>query len=617
MSATPRLPEMNDQVRQRLAKLDTLREQGISPFGATRFEVSHKAKAILAEYDGETPVAEDALEANPISVTVAGRIVAKRRMGKAGFAHLQDDTGKIQLYFKRDDVGEANYELYKICDLGDIAGIEGQLFRTSSGELSINVGVYTHLTKALRPLPEKFHGLSDKETRYRQRYLDLISNPEVKDTFIARSAIVTQVRRTLTDLNYLEVETPMLQDQPGGAAAKPFKTHHNALGVDKFLRIAPELYLKRLIVGGFDRVFEINRNFRNEGMDLTHNPEFTMLEFYESYADHNVLMDRTESIIRNAAKAMGATTVAYGEHTIDLMCDWQRVGFCDLLTGQAGVPENLLYDLEGLIAWAKSKDLNIPPGINLGKLWDEIFSELIEDSLINPTFVVDYPVEISPLAKRKADNPDLTDRFELFMAGCEIANGFSELNDPLDQRGRFEAQAAQKAAGDDESHGVDEDFLRALEHGMPPTGGAGIGIDRLVMVLTGETSIRDVLLFPAMKPLPPGKVIPKTMDDGTTATDSVIAKIHRSDGGSLKKLQKQLRLVVERLVDGGRGNDVVGVFQTLTTDHRPELVADVQALLEGDGDLALEQKRGLRKITKKLVDGGSGEALAKALAEIS
>ncbi len=278
-------------------------------------------------------------------------------------------------------------------------------------------------------------------------------------------------------------------------------THHNALGVDKFLRIAPELYLKRLIVGGFDRVFEINRNFRNEGMDLTHNPEFTMLEFYESYADHTVLMDRTEAIIREAAEAVGVVTVACGEHQIDLMGNWRRIGFCDLLTSQAGVPEGLLYDLDGLTGWARDKGLDMPNGLNLGKLWDAIFSEWIEDSLIDPTFVVDYPVEISPLAKRKADNPELTDRFELFMAGREIANGFSELNDPLDQRGRFEAQAKQKAAGDDESHGVDEDFLRALEHGMPPTGGAGIGIDRLVMVLTGEASIRDVLLFPAMKPV--------------------------------------------------------------------------------------------------------------------
>ncbi len=526
MAAHPKLPDMNDQVRMRLAKLETLEQAGVKPFGATRYRVTHKAAAILAEYDGDAPLDEAALAADPITVSVAGRIVAKRRMGKAGFAHLQDDTGKIQFYIKRDEVGEPNYELYKGCDLGDIAGVRGTLFRTRTGELSVHVTEYTHLTKAIRPLPEKFHGLTDKETRYRQRYLDLIVNPEVKQTFIARSRIVTQVRNTLTGLGFLEVETPMLQDQPGGAAAKPFVTHHNALGVDKFLRIAPELYLKRLIVGGFDRVFEINRNFRNEGMDLTHNPEFTMLEFYEAYADHNVLMDRTEAIIRNAAQALDATTVAYGDHTIDLAADWRRVGFCDLLTGQAGVPEGLLYDLEGLTGWAGAKGLEIPKGLNLGKLWDAIFSELIEDSLINPTFVVDYPVEISPLAKRKADNPELTDRFELFMAGREIANGFSELNDPLDQRQRFEAQAAQKAAGDDESHDVDEDFLRALEHGMPPTGGAGIGIDRLVMVLTGETSIRDVLLFPAMKPT--GKVLKRTMDDAASVTDDVTPDVKKA-----------------------------------------------------------------------------------------
>ncbi|MBI5136473.1 MAG: lysine--tRNA ligase [Nitrospirae bacterium] len=493
----PNLPDMNDQVRQRLAKLGELAAAGVAPFGATSFPVTHHAQAIA---DAHADATAEALAASPVNVAVAGRVVGKRRMGKAGFAHVQDGTGRIQVYLKCDDVGEANYALYKGCDLGDICGVTGRLFRTHTGELSVHVAAYTHLAKAIRPLPEKFHGLTDKETRYRQRYLDLIVNPEVKDTFIKRSRIVSRVRDILTGLGYLEVETPMLQDQPGGAAAKPFVTHHNALGVDKFLRIAPELYLKRLIVGGFERVFEINRNFRNEGMDLTHNPEFTMLEFYEAYADHRVLMDRTEAIIRGAADALGVTTVAFGEHTIDLTGEWRRVGFCDLLTGQAGVPEGLLYDLGGLTTWAKNKGIELPKGLNLGKLWDAIFGAFVEATLVNPTFVVDYPVEISPLAKRKADNPALTDRFELFMAGREIANGFSELNDPLDQRQRFEAQAAQKAAGDEESQEVDEDFLRALEHGMPPTGGAGIGIDRLVMVLTGETSIRDVLLFPAMKP---------------------------------------------------------------------------------------------------------------------
>lgn len=521
--ADANLPDKNDQVKQRLAKADELARNGVAPFGATRFTVTHKAAAILADHGEAT--AED-LEATRVNVAVAGRIVAKRRMGKAGFAHLQDESGRIQVYFKRDDVGEENYELYKACDLGDICGITGHLFRTSTGELSIHVAAYTHLTKAVRPLPEKFHGLTDKETRYRQRYLDLIVNPEVKDTFVRRSRIVSRVREILTGLGYLEVETPMLQDQPGGAAAKPFVTHHNALGVDKFLRIAPELYLKRLIVGGFDRVFEINRNFRNEGMDLTHNPEFTMLEFYEAFADHTVLMDRTEAIIRGAADALGVTTVAYGEHTIDLHGQWRRVGFCDLLTGQAGVPEGILYCLPSLTDWAKNKGLEIPAGINLGKLWDAIFGEFVEDTLVNPTFVVDYPVEISPLAKRKADNHRLTDRFELFMGGREIANGFSELNDPIDQRGRFEAQAAQKAAGDEESQDVDEDFLRALEHGMPPTGGAGIGIDRLVMVLTGETSIRDVLLFPAMKPL--GRVIKKEVNDTIGVTDDATGRVEKA-----------------------------------------------------------------------------------------
>ncbi|MFQ5509375.1 MAG: lysine--tRNA ligase [Leptospirillia bacterium] len=500
MSKPTLLPDMNDQVAQRVKKLDELKEKGIAPFGG-RFNPTHTAAVILARHDSEgAEVDGETLDANPVAVTLSGRLVGKRRMGKAGFAHLQDASGKIQLYFKRDEIGGDGYDLYKACDLGDIIGVHGTLMRTRTGELSVHVTEYTHLAKALRPPPEKFHGLTDKETRYRQRYLDLAVNPEVKDTFVLRSRIVGAVRGYFTGEGYLEVETPMLQDKPGGATAKPFVTHHNALGIELFLRIAPELYLKRLIVGGFDRVFEINRNFRNEGMDLTHNPEFTMLEFYQAYGDHTDMMAHTEAVVRHAAReATGGENVTFGEHDINLAGDWPRYAFFDLLQTHAGVPEAMLYDLPKLTAFAREKGLDVPKDAPISKVWDILFG-LAEETLIQPAFVVDYPVELSPLAKRKADDPGLTDRFELFIAGWEIANGFAELNDPLDQRKRFEAQAAQKAAGDDEAHGVDEDFLRALEHGMPPTGGAGIGIDRLVMVLSGHASIRDVILFPQMKP---------------------------------------------------------------------------------------------------------------------
>jgi lysyl-tRNA synthetase class 2 len=499
--STPKLPDMNDQVEQRLAKLDELQARGIAPFGG-RFATDATAAGLAAQYDAEdAPVSGEALEADPVPCRLAGRIVAKRPMGKAGFAHLQDASGRMQLYFKRDLVGDDAYATYKAADLGDIVGVEGTLFRTRTGELTVQVSGLTHLAKALRPLPEKFHGLTDKETRYRQRYLDLVANPEVKQAFQRRSAVIAAIRGYLTTRGYLEVETPMLQPQPGGATARPFVTHHNALGVDLFLRIAPELYLKRLIVGGFERVFEINRNFRNEGMDLSHNPEFTMLEFYQAYADHTDMMDHTEAMLRDVAGTVcGGERVAFGEEMLDFSGPWPRRPFFDLLA-DAGVTEALRYDRQGLVKLAAGKGVEWPEGDKapLSRMWDVLFG-LVEGGLRQPTFVVDYPVELSPLARRKADDPALTDRFELYVAGWEIANGFAELNDPLDQRERFLAQAAQKAAGDEEAHGVDEDFLRALEHGMPPTGGAGIGIDRVVMVLTDNPSIRDVILFPQMKP---------------------------------------------------------------------------------------------------------------------
>jgi lysyl-tRNA synthetase class 2 len=506
---TPQLPEMNDQVAQRLEKVRDLENRGIPPFGG-RFEAGDTAAALAARYDAPgAPVDGEALERDPVACRLAGRIVQKRPMGKAGFAHLQDASGRIQLYFKREVLGEAPYDLYKAADLGDIVGAAGTLFRTRTGELTVQVNALTHLAKAVRPLPEKFHGLTDKETRYRQRYLDLIANPEVKETFVRRAGIIAALRAFLGTRGFLEVETPMLQPQPGGAAARPFVTHHNALGQDLYLRIAPELYLKRLVVGGLDRVFEINRNFRNEGMDLTHNPEFTMLEFYQAYADHTDVMALVEAMLPAVAREVNGTdTIALDGGPIPLAGPWPRMAFFDLLAERGGVPRALLYDPPGLAKHAVAQGLEgadaaAETAPSLSRLWDMLFGR-VEETLVAPTFVVDYPVELSPLARRKADDPRLTDRFELYVAGWEIANGFAELNDPLDQRRRFLAQAAQKAAGDEEAQGVDEDFLRALEHGMPPTGGAGVGVDRLVMLLTGTRSIRDVLLFPQMRPRPSG-----------------------------------------------------------------------------------------------------------------
>jgi lysyl-tRNA synthetase class 2 len=504
--STPHLPDMNDQVVQRLEKLRELEAKGIAPFGG-RFEAPDRAADLLARHDAPGAATDgEVLQADPVACRLAGRVVAKRAMGKAGFAHLQDASGRIQLYFKRDVLGEAPYDIYKAADLGDLIGVAGTLFRTRTGELTVQVRELTHLAKAVRPLPEKFHGLTDKETRYRQRYLDLIANPEVRDAFVRRAGAIAAMRGFLTSRGFLEVETPMLQPQPGGATARPFVTHHNALGQDLYLRIAPELYLKRLIVGGLDRVFEINRNFRNEGMDLTHNPEFTMLEFYEAFADHTDVMATIEAMLPAVAREVtGSENVEIDGQTIPLAGPWPRAPFLDLLTERGGVPKALLYDPAGLAKHAAERGIEgVDTGApHLARLWDQLFGA-VEETLVEPLFVVDYPVELSPLARRKADDPRLTDRFELYVAGWEIANGFAELNDPLDQRERFMVQAAQKAAGDEEAQGVDEDFLRALEHGMPPTGGAGIGVDRLVMLLTGTRSIRDVILFPQMRPRPAG-----------------------------------------------------------------------------------------------------------------
>jgi len=489
------MEEINELIAQRIKKLEELRRSGIEPFGGEFFADDH-ASDLRDKYGSSS---KESLEASPASCSLAGRIVAMRDFGKAAFAHIQDATGKMQIYFKRDLLGD-KYALVKKLDIGDIIGLRGKLFRTKTNELTVEVDDVTFLTKSLRPLPEKWHGLTDIETRYRQRYVDLIVNPEVRQAFIKKSAIIKAIRDFLESKGFIEVETPMMQPIPGGATARPFKTHHNALGVDLFLRIAPELYLKRLLVGGFERVYELNRNFRNEGISTKHNPEFTMLEFYIAYRDYEFLMSFTEELIPYVAKkTIGTLKVPYGDDIIDLTPPWPRIAMLDALM-QKGVPQEILRDREKAWDWAKENGITIERDMPLGKMLDEIFKEMVEPELIRPTFIIDHPVELSPLAKRKPDKPDLVERFELFIASREIANAFSELNDPMDQRQRFVKQVEAKALGDEEAHSMDDDFVRALEYGMPPAAGEGIGIDRFVMLLTDSQSIRDVILFPQLKP---------------------------------------------------------------------------------------------------------------------
>ncbi|HWR58741.1 MAG TPA: lysine--tRNA ligase [Thermodesulfovibrionales bacterium] len=489
------MENLNEQIEQRLKKLEELKSAGIEPFGGA-FEVSHQASGILDQY-GET--AKEDLEAQTVACIIAGRIVAMRDFGKAAFAHVQDSSGKLQVYFRKDVLGNG-YSIVKKLDIGDIVGVRGNLFRTKTNELTLQVDSFRLLTKSLRPLPEKWHGLRDIETRYRQRYVDLIVNPEVRKTFEKRSAAIKSLRDFLEAKGFIEVETPMMHQIPGGAAARPFKTHHNALDIDLYLRIAPELYLKRLLVGGYERVYELNKNFRNEGISTRHNPEFTMLEFYMAYKDYNYLMQFTEELIPYMAqKSMGSLKVTFGDVEIDFTPPWPRIPILEALT-KNGVPGDILRDAAKARSWAAANRMPIEEGASLGKILDEIFKEKVEPGLIQPTFIIDYPVELSPLAKRKPDNPELVERFELFVAGREIANAFSELNDPLDQRERFQKQVEAKEKGDEETMWMDEDFIRALEYGMPPAAGEGIGIDRLVMLLTGASSIRDVILFPQLKP---------------------------------------------------------------------------------------------------------------------
>ncbi len=490
--------EANDLIKQRIKKVDELKELGVSPFGGP-FPAADHAAELIRKY---SPLSKEELAAEAVYCSLAGRIIALRDFGKAAFAHVQDSTGKIQIYLKRDVLGERHNLLKKI-DIGDIVGLKGRLFRTKTNELTVEVEMFELLTKSVRPLPEKWHGLKDVETRYRQRYVDLIVNPEVRDNFAKRSVIIKAVRDFLESKDFIEVETPMMHQIPGGATARPFKTHHNALDIDLYLRVAPELYLKRLLVGGYERVYELNKNFRNEGISTKHNPEFSMLEFYIAYRDYNFLMSFTEELITHVAmRAVGTLKIPYGDTEIDLTPPWPRMPMLVALE-KNGVPPDILGDVEKAKAWCRANRIDVPEGASLGKILDEIFKEKVEAGLVQPTFITDHPVELSPLAKRKSENPSLVERFELFISSRELANAFSELNDPFDQKERFLDQVKAKQAGDEEAHWMDEDFVRALEYGMPPAAGEGIGIDRLVMLLTNSQSIRDVILFPQLKPEQP------------------------------------------------------------------------------------------------------------------
>ncbi len=488
----------NRLIAERRQKLDALREEG-NAF-PNDFRRNVMAGELHAEYESKDG---EALEAEGIRVAVAGRMMAKRIMGKAAFTHVKDMSGKIQLFIQRDSLPEGVYAAFKKWDLGDIIGAEGVMFRTKTGELSVKVDSLRLLTKSVRPLPEKFHGLTDTEARYRQRYIDLIMNDTSREVFKTRVQVIQYIRNFLNQRNFMEVETPMMQAIPGGATARPFTTHHNALDMDLFLRIAPELYLKRLVVGGFERVYEINRNFRNEGLSTRHNPEFTMIEFYEAYADYHDLMDITEAMLRGITQeVLGSTEVHYQGDTYDFGSPFARMTVKEsILHFNPDLTEDDLDDLDKARAVADRLEIPLKDSYGLGKVQIEIFEKTVEHRLMHPTFITAYPTEVSPLARRSDEDPFVTDRFEFFVGGREIANGFSELNDYEDQAERFRAQVAEKEAGDDEAMHYDEDYVIALEHGMPPTAGEGIGIDRLVMLFTDSPSIRDVLLFPHMRPL--------------------------------------------------------------------------------------------------------------------
>ncbi len=481
------------QVRRR--KLDELRERGVEPFGQ-KFEADHYSSEIIDNFE--------TLEGR--EVTVAGRLISIRSHGKAAFAHLQDYQGQVQIYLRQDQVGEEKYDLFDLVDIGDFIGVTGEVFKTRKGEVTVNASDFTYLAKALRPLPEKWHGLKDIELRYRQRYVDLIVNQEVKQTFINRSKIISTMRELLNEWGFLEVETPIMQTIAGGALARPFITHHNALDIKLYLRIATELHLKRLLVGGLDRVYEIGRIFRNEGISTIHNPEFTSVEIYQNYADYEDMMAITENLIYEIAKKVfGSGVISFQGREIDLTPPWPRETMVEVVRKYTGVDFSTLSDDQAAFKAARDAGLELDKGMSWGDILYIFFDEYCEEQLLSPIFVTEFPIEVSPLAKKMESDPRLTLRFEGFIAGWEIANAFTELNDPIDQRARFEQQLERREAGDDEAHVMDEDFINALEYGMPPAGGLGIGIDRLVMLLTDNISIRDVILFPTLKPRPAGE----------------------------------------------------------------------------------------------------------------
>ena len=487
--------ELNEVLRIRREKLGALADMGRNPFEVTSFDRKDMAGDIKADYEnyeGRT-------------VTIAGRLMAKRVMGKMSFADLSDRSGRIQLCVKRDELGDEEYKIYKKYDIGDIVGVTGEVFKTKMGEITVRAESVKLLSKSLRPLPEKYHGMTNTDLRYRQRYVDLIMNDEVRRTFEVRSAIIRAIRSFLDERGFMEVETPILNTIPGGAAARPFITHHNTLDIDMYMRIAPELYLKRLIVGGFEKVYEMGRLFRNEGMDVKHNPEFTSVEVYEAYADYEDMMNLTEELFKYVAeKALGTTKVTYQGEEIDLGGKWERLTMLDAIKKYAGIDMSEAKTAEEAEKMAKSVGVEFDedaPKLSRGEIISLVFEEKVEEQLVQPTFIYEYPVEISPLAKRYADNPDFTERFEVFITRREFGNAFSELNDPIDQKERFLKQVEKREAGDDEANMMDEDYVNALEYGLPPTGGLGIGVDRLVMLLTDSSSIRDVLLFPTMKPI--------------------------------------------------------------------------------------------------------------------
>ncbi len=488
---TPLTPPLSEQEIIRRQKLQTLLDAGENPYAITKYDVTHHSQEIAQGFD--------ALEGQ--TVRAAGRMMSRRVMGKASFAHIQDAQGSIQIYVTRDDLGVEKYQAFKQYDVGDILGVEGAVFRTKTGEVSIHVTAMTLLTKSLKVLPEKFHGLVDTDLRYRQRYVDCIVNPEVRDTFRKRSRIISAVREFLDGRGYLEVDTPVLQTVEIGASAKPFRTHHNALDIDMLLRIETELYLKRLIVGGFERVYEVGRIFRNEGMDATHNPEFTSVETYQAYADYREIMELVEQLYEFVAlKTLGTTDVTYQGQVIHLKAPWKRITMADAVKEACGIDWKAWQSDEEARAEMAKRDIHVEKTATRGDCLEALFDEYVEATLVQPTFIIDYPVEISPLAKRKPEDPSLTERFEFFITGHEMGNAFSELNDPIDQRRRFEEQMQQRIAQGNKAE-IDEDFVNALEYGMPPTGGLGFGLDRMVMLLTDSATIRDVLLFPTMKPL--------------------------------------------------------------------------------------------------------------------